>query len=508
MGPMTLETRMVWHRFISCVAVLLVVCGGGITANAAESAAQPNIVFILCDDLGYGDVGCYGATKVKTPNIDRLAAGGLRFTDGHCTAGTCTPSRFSVMTGRYAFRQTGTGILTGDARIILDPKSVTLPNLLQRGGYTTGVVGKWHLGLGDGAIDWNGEIKPGPREVGFGYSFIIPATGDRVPCVFIENGIVVGGDPSDPIVVSYRKKVGDEPTGREQPELLRVKPSYGHDSTIVGGISRIGWMSGGKAALWKDEDIADTLNQKAVAFIEGHKEKPFFLYFATHDIHVPRVPHPRHAGSSGCGVRGDVIQQLDGSVGVILTALERLKLVNNTLVIFSSDNGPVVDDGYADGAAKNLNGHVPAGPLRGGKSTVFEGGNRVPFIARWPGRIKPGVSDALVCQIDFLASFAVLTGIALPEDAGGDSLNILPAILGESPTGRDHLIVNDGGGGLAIRKGDWKLIARSGSRGGGVVLFNLAKDLGEKNNVAAENPERVTELAALLQKLRGAGHSR
>ena len=490
---------------------------------AAEPAAKPNIIIILSDDVGYGDTGCYGATKVKTPNLDRLAERGLRFTDAHASSATCTPSRYSLLTGEYAFRKKGTGVLPGDAALILDPGRVTVPTMLKQAGYATACVGKWHLGLGRGNLDWNGEIKPGPLEVGFDYAFIIPATGDRVPCVFVENQRVVGLDPQDPLQVGYGKPVGNEPTGAKNPELLKLKPSHGHDNTIVNGISRIGFMSGGKAARWKDEDIADVLTRKAVTFIEQNKDKPFFLYLATHDIHVPRVPHPRYAGTSQCGVRGDVIQQLDGCVGEVLATLERLKLAENTLVIFSSDNGPVVDDGYADGAAENLNGHKPAGPLRGGKYSIYEGGTRMPFVVHWPGKVKPGVSDALICQVDFLATFAALAGQSLPPEAGPDSFNVLPALLGEpGQKGRDHVVEHANG--LALRKGTWKLIpagpkqpwrkAEPGDQKPGAAgpaaaqLLNLAEDLGEAKNVAKEHPDIVNELTEQLQKIRDQGRSR
>jgi arylsulfatase A-like enzyme len=266
----------------------------------SQNADKPNIIVIYADDLGYGDVSCYGATRLKTPNIDRLASKGLRFTNAHCTSATSTPSRYSLLTGEYAWRRPGTGILPGDASAIILPDRYTMPSVLKSAGYTTAAVGKWHLGLGPkGGPDWNGTIKPGPEDIGFDYSFIIPATGDRVPCVFVENGHVAGLDPSDPIKVDYNQKIGDWPTGRENPELLKMHPSHGHDMTIVNGSSRIGFMTGGRSALWTDEDIADTITEKAVRFIERNKDRPFFLYFATHDIHVPRVPHPRFAGKSG-----------------------------------------------------------------------------------------------------------------------------------------------------------------------------------------------------------------
>jgi len=274
----------------------------------------------------------------------------LRFTDAHAAAATCTPSRYALLSGEYPWRKAGTGVLPGDAALIIAPGRTTLPSLLQKAGYATGAIGKWHLGLGDqGKLDWNGDIKPGPREIGFDYSFILPATGDRVPCVYVENGRVAGLDPKDPIQLSYDHKIGDEPTGKENPDQLKMHPSRGHDNTIVNGVSRIGWMSGGKAARWNDEDMADTLTKKAITFIEQQKDKPFFLYLSTHDIHVPRMPHPRFVGKTQLGPRGDVIEQVDATFGAVLDALDRLKLSDNTLVILSSDNGPVIDDGYKDG---------------------------------------------------------------------------------------------------------------------------------------------------------------
>jgi len=498
----------------------------GVSA-AAHAASKPNIIILYADDLGYGDVGCNGATAVHTPNIDRLAKEGLRFTDGHAAAATCTPSRYAILTGEYAWRKPGTNILPGDAALIIDPKRTTLPSMLKGAGYATCAIGKWHLGLGtkDAPVDWNGAIQPGPREIGFDYSFILPATGDRVPCVYVENGRVLNLDPKDPITVSYKQKVGNEPTGKENPDLLKMQFSHGHDNTIVNGISRIGWMSGGKAAIWNDQEMSDTLAKKAIGFIEQHKDQPFFMYFATHDIHVPRVPHPRFAGKTPLGPRGDVIDEVDDAFGQVVAALDRLKIADNTIVIVSSDNGPVVDDGYKDDAVQKLDGHKPAGPFRGGKYTSWEGGTREPFIVRWPGHIKPGVSNALVCQVDFLASFAALTGQPLPEDAAPDSMNVLPALLGESKTGRDILI--EQGGPLSVRQGLWKLIVaqkappkkpmavedhdrpvRDTGAGGGLQLFNLAEDIGEKKNLAEQQPDKVKELQDLLIKTRAAGRTR
>jgi arylsulfatase A-like enzyme len=482
----------------------MIACRGAWSEGAASTPSRPNIICIYADDLGYGDVGCYGATKVKTPHVDRLAAEGLRFTDAHAASATCTPSRYALLTGEYPWRRPGTSILSGTASLIIEPGRPTLASVLQESGYATAVVGKWHLGLGDGDLDWNGLIKPGPLEIGFDYCFLVPATGDRTPCVYVENHRVVGLDSADPIEVNYREKVGNDPTGKENPELLKMKLTHGHDYTIVNGISRIGWMSGGKSARWVDEDMADVLVAKATRFIEDHRGGPFFLYFATHDIHVPRVPHARFVGTSQCGTRGDVIHQFDWCVGQIIAALKRSKIAENTLVIVSSDNGPVLDDGYADGAVEDLNGHQPSGPLRGGKYSINEGGTRVPFIACWPERIKPGVSDALVCQIDLLASFAALAGQKLSADAGPDSFDVLPALLGESPVGRDHLVEHRRE--LAIRQGPWKLIpAKPDAK---AQLYNLADDLGETRDVAVENADRTKQLRNLLDRIREQGYSR
>lgn len=485
----------------------------GTTAGDAADSKTPNIVIIYADDLGYGDVGCYGAKCVATPNIDKLASQGLRFTDLHATSATCTPSRYALLTGEYPWRKKGTGILPGDARLIIEPGSVTLPSLMKQAGYTTGVVGKWHLGLGDGKVDWNGDIKPGPLEIGFDYSFLIPATGDRVPTVYVENHRVVGLDPHDPIEVSYSKPIGDEPTGREHPELLKQKLTHGHDATIVNGISRIGYMTGGKAARWVDEEMADVITGKAAEFIAKNKEQPFFLYFATHDIHVPRAPHQRFVGNSDCGVRGDVIAEFDWSVGEIMKTLDEQGLAANTLLIVTSDNGPIVDDGYDDGAWEALGDHDPSGPLRGNKYSTFEAGTTVPCVARWPRRIKAGTtSDALLCQIDFAASFAKLAGVEVPDGAAPDSKNMLPALLGESTDGRDLLV--EQGRGLALRQGRYKYIppAPNRKRGGSKArpfddagpeaeLYDVKTDVGEQQNLAALKPEIVKALDAALKRL-------
>jgi arylsulfatase A-like enzyme len=485
----------------------------------AAAPEKPNIVIIYCDDIGFGDLSCYGATKIHTPNLDQLAGEGLRFVNAHATASTCTPSRFSLLTGEYSFRNQGAHILDGDAPLLIPPGTPTLPALLKKAGYTTGVVGKWHLGLGAGDTDWNGAVKPGPLEIGFDYSFIIPTTPDRVPCVYVENHHVVGLDTNDPIEISYKHPVGNDPTGADHPELLRYPADKQHSGTIVDRISRIGWMSGGHAARWKDEDMAATLLRQAEQFVEQNRERPFFLYYAVHDVHAPRAPNDRFIGKSQCGIRGDMVLELDWCVGEFMAALRRLKLDENTLVIFSCDNGPLFLDGYEDGSLLAANGTTPAGPFRGGKYRIYEGGTRLPFITWWPGQIKPGVSDALISHVDLLASLAALAKVSLPKNAGPDSENMLSALLGRSPVGRQSLIEQSPNR-LAIVQADWKYIPPGPALRWGATLipgntagpadwtnaqlFNLSQDQGETNNLAEKYPERVQRLADLLQQNRAA----
>lgn len=507
-----MKTQSLVPRFLAAAFLLVL-------AFAGRAAERPNILFIIADDIGYGDLGSYGAKLVKTPVLDRLAAQGCRFTDAHSPASTCTPTRRAFLTGTYSWRQQpGSGIAPGDAPASITPGTPTVASLLKQAGYTTGVVGKWHLGLGgESGPDWNGELKPGPLEIGFDYAFLMPATGDRVPTVYVENHRVVGLDPADPIQVNYKVKVGTEPTGRENPELLKLKHTHGHDMTIVDGVGRIGWMTGGKAARWKDEDMADTFARKAVSFIERSKDAPFFLYLATHGIHVPRVPHPRFRGTSQAGIRGDAIHELDDTIGQVLDALDRLRLTEKTLVIFTSDNGGVNDDGYEDFGPPE---HAMNGALRGTKGTLYEGGHRVPFIARWPARIKAGTENsALLAHLDMPATFAALTGVALPADAAVDSFNVLPALLGESQTGRDHAIFHVGGmqGPFTLRHGTWKYI-QAGRTGYGKPsakappatpqLFQLADDLAEQRNLAARMPDKLKELADFMTRARDAGRTR
>ncbi|GEO07453.1 arylsulfatase [Adhaeribacter aerolatus] len=490
-------------------------------ARVTFAQQKPNIVIIYADDLGYGDVSSYGATKIKTPNIDKLATQGLRFTQAYATSATCTPSRFSMLTGKYAWRKQGTGIAPGDAALLIPTDITTLPGMLQKAGYKTAVVGKWHLGLGpQGGPDWNQEIKPGPLEIGFNYSFILPATGDRVPCVYMENRRIVDLDPADPIRVSYKEKIGNEPTGKENPELLKMKPSHGHDNTIVNGVSRIGYMTGGKKARWIDEEMADVITNRAINFIDKNKTGPFFLYFATQDIHVPRMPHSRFVGKSGMGARGDAILQLDWTVGEVLNALDKLNLAYKTIVLFSSDNGPVLDDGYDDKAVSKLGGHKPAGSLRGGKYSAFEASTRVPFLVRWPGTIKPGVSAALISQVDLFSSFAQLTGQTLGAQDAPDSFNVLNALLGKAKNGREYIVSQALNNTLSLVQNNWKYIEPSNGprlnkntntelgNNPEPQLYNLKEDISEARNVAKANPKVLQQMQATLKEVKEKNASR
>lgn len=477
------------------------------TLSLTGATPRPNIVYILADDVGYGDLSSYGSTRVQTPNIDSIGKNGVRFTDARSPSAVCTPTRYSLLTGQYAFRHApGAGILSGVAPLSIPKQRKTLPQLLQSAGYTTGVVGKWHLGLGEDVSDYNSVLEPGPQQVGFDSSFIIPATGDRVPCVYVENGRVVGYDKNDPIQVSYQKKVGTEPTGKENPELLKLKPVVGHIDTIVNGVSRIGFMTGGKKARWVDEDMADTLVGKAKEFIARNKRKPFFLYLATHDVHAPLLPNKRFDGRSQAGLRGDTLTELDWTVGEVIKALKEAGTLENTILVFTSDNGAAESDGYSD-PRENLNGHKVNGDLRGEKYSLYEGGHRVPFLLSWPkGTPKSQVSSALISQTDFMASLSQLLNLPLAKEDAPDSQPMAQAFFEGRNRGRTDLIYHRGGAQspLAYREGKYVLIPQ----GAKWELFDLQLDPGQKNNIADQNPGRVERMVAELQRLRAASNTR
>ena len=491
-------------------------------AFAQKSA--PNVLVIMTDDVGYGDFSCYGAQRVHTPNIDRLAARGIRFSDAHASASTSTPSRYGFLTGLYAFRRPGTDVAAGNAGMIIRPDQYTLADMFKQAGYSTAAIGKWHLGLGSHTAqqDWNGQLDMTPADIGFDYSCIMAATADRVPCVFIEEGKVKNYDPTAPIEVSYRKNFDGEPTGQSRPDLLQLQPSHGHDMSIVNGISRIGFMKGGGKALWKDENIADSIASYAINWIQkeqrptvNSQRKPFFLYLCTNDVHVPRWPHPRFRGKNAMGLRGEAILQLDWTVGSIISALEEMGIADNTLILLTSDNGPVLDDGYADQAEELAGNHRPGGPWRGGKYSAFEAGSAVPFIVSWPaGGVPRGKrSDALVSQIDAVRSLAAVAGISVPDSLAPDSHDSHLTWLGKSDADRPFILSMAYNRSVSIRTKHWKYIAPS--QGGPMVpwgpkietgfssqdqLYRIDRPENEQDNVASRHPEMVKHLHELLNK--------
>ena len=476
-----------------------------------EEIKNPNILLIYMDDLGYGDVSSYGVGTLYTPNIDRISENGIRFTNGYSTSATCTPSRYAILSGEYPWRNQRARILPGNAPLLFDLSKETLPSLLKKANYKTAIIGKWHLGLGDENLDWNQSISPGPNDIGFDYSFILASTNDRVPSVYLENNKVLNLNKKDPLKVSYTENFFGEPTGKENPQLLKLFPSHGHDMSIHNGISRIGFMKGGKSALYIDENMSDTILVKTKKFIELNKANPFFLFYSLHQPHVPRVPHPRFVGSSGMGPRGDAILEADWAIGQVLDKINELGLSENTMVVFSSDNGPVLDDGYKDEAEEKIGDHTPSGLLRSGKYSMFEGGTRVPFIISWPGKITPGVSDALVCQLDFMGSFSNLAGI---ENPSFDSQNTLNSFLGKSGKGRDQLVL-EASGKIFLRKGNWVMIPpyegpkivnqwvkNETANSQDFQLYNLSDDLEQLRNLASDYPEKVQEMIKSMKEIK------
>jgi len=508
-----MNTNYNFYGWLLISALLLFGCQNAQKKNNKAESQLPNIIIVYADDLGYGDVGAYGATTLKTPNIDKLAEGGIRFSDSHASSSTCTPSRYALLTGEYPWRNEEAKILPGSAPLIIDTAKITIPKMLKEKGYHTAVVGKWHLGLGVGNVDWNQRVSPGPNEVGFDYAFIMAATQDRTPTVYLENGNVGGLDQADPLFVNYEQNFEGEPTGIDNPELLKMKWHHGHNNSIHNGIPRIGFQKGGKSAMWVDEDMSDNFLVKAQDYIRKQKSNPFFLYYALQQPHVPRTPNPRFVGSSGMGPRGDVIVEADWCVGELMKTLEEEGLLENTLVIFSSDNGPVLNDGYYDDAVEKLGDHKPAGPLRGGKYSLYEAGTRLPFITFWKGKIQPAVSDALISHLDLLSSLAKLVG---SETRVPDSEELLDVLMGNSQNGRKEMIL-EATSRTALRKGDWVMIPPY--KGPAVQsqvnielgnssefqLYNVKDNIGQQKNLANENTEKLQEMISDFNRIRGEG---
>lgn len=491
----------------------LTLAAAGLAAGCSSadkpSDKQPNVIIILADDLGLGDISAYGATSLSTPNFDRIANGGLRFTNGYATSATSTPSRYAMLTGEYPWRL-NLSVLPGDAPLMIGSDSPTLGKMFGTAGYTTGAVGKWHLGLGAGNTDWNAPISPSLSDIGFDYSYIMAATNDRVPCVYVRNGVVDRLDPADPILVNYQTNFEGEPTGRDNPELLKMRASHGHNFSIINGVGRIGYMKGGTAARWVDEDMAEIFMDEALDFVEQNVDNPFFLYYGLHQPHVPRVPNEQFVGKSGLGPRGDAILEADWCVGKLLDKLAELGIADNTLIVFTSDNGAVLDDGYVDQAVE-LNGtHSPWGGMRGGKYSLLEGGTHVPMMVMWPSKVKPGVSPAIVSQLDYLASLASIVG---GDGNSVDSQNHADALLGISEIGRTSTVI-EAMGSLGIRSGDYIMIPphegpalmKEVNIETGISpeyqLYNIAKDPQQQNNIAADNPDKVIAMETELKAVR------
>ena len=482
-----------------------------ISCNKKETPTKPNIIIVYMDDLGYGDVSYNGASKLQTPNMDAMAMAGMRFNNGYATSATCTPSRYALLTGVYPWREKRAKILAGTAPLIIGTDQMTLPKMLKQEGYQTAIIGKWHLGLGNGNVNWNQLVSPGPNQVGFDYSYILAATQDRVPTVYIEDGKVVGLDPNDPIEVNYQKNFEGEPTGLENPELLTMNWHHGHNSSIVNGIPRIGFMKGGEAAKWSDIDMADHFLNGIQKYIKSHKGKPFFLYYPMQQPHVPRTPHPRFEGLSELGPRGDAIVEADWCLGELKKTLEAEGIIDNTLIIFSSDNGPVLNDGYYDDSDVKNGDHRPSGPLRGGKYSLFEAGTRVPFFTYWKGKIKPGVSDSMVSQLDLLSSLAQLVG---SEVRTADSLPLLELLMGQSDEGRDEMVI-EATSRTAFKRGDWVMIPPYEGpavndkvqielgNDSNFQLYNLTEDIEQQNNLAALKPDKLQEMLTAFEAIRG-----
>lgn len=506
------QTFLIMQKSLLSLFTLLPLCG-------VAQTEKPNVILLVADDLGYGDLSCYGATRVQTPAVDSLATSGIRFTNMHACASTSTPSRYAMLTGEYPFRRPGTDVAAGNAGMIIKPQRVTVADLMQRGGYATAAIGKWHLGLGSRTAEqnWNGEIDQTPADLGFDYHYIMAATADRVPCVYIENGRVADYDPSAPIEVSYRSNFPGEPTGRTHPELLtKLKPSHGHDQSIVNGISRIGFMKGGGKALWRDEDIADSILSHAVKFIDSHRRSPFFMYLCTNDVHVPRYPHERFRGKSPMGLRGEAILQFDWCVSQLMQALRERGLDKNTLILITSDNGPVLDDGYQDRAEELAGSHRPGGPLRGGKYGAYEAGAQVPFIAYWPQGIRGGkVSDALCSQIDIPTTLAALAGVTPAEGEVIDSENHLSTWTGKDEDARDFAVCMTSNRSLTLRTQHYKYIAPS--NGSPMItwgpkietgykavpqIFDLSKSSYEEHNIAPQRPKLLKRMQKMLGEIR------
>jgi arylsulfatase A-like enzyme len=493
------------RSFVKTAAATLALPRSLFAARSSES--KPNIVFILADDLGYGDLRCLNrASKVPTPNMDRLAAEGVRFTDAHAPAAVCTPTRYGILTGRYCWRtRLKSGVLgNGYARALIEPGRVTVASMLRKRGYHTGCVGKWHLGFNwastDGEpvttsehtnVDFSKPVTRGPADVGFDYSCIIPASLDMPPYCWVENQRVV--------------------------EFPTVKDP-GSERVWSGGKGF--WRAGPRSPSFEFNEVLPTIARKSVDYIAERAVagQPFFLYVPFASPHTPWVPNEPFRGKSAAGAYGDFVHETDWAVGQILDALDRHGLAANTLVIVTSDNGSHWPAEQIEAYDHRAN-HV----YRGQKADVWDGGHRVPFIARWPGHTPPGTTcDDTICLTDLVATCAMIVGQELSDDVAEDSASLVPHLLGKKVKPIHEAVINHSMRGVfAIRQGRWKLILGRGS--GGFTpphtvkpeegeapgqLYDLAEDAGETNNVYLDHPDVVQRLTALLKKYQRQGHSR
>lgn len=480
----------VCRRFL--LVFLLAACG----ARAAGAAdVRPNIIVMLADDMGYGDPHCYNsASKIPTPNMDRLAAEGQRFTDAHTPAAVCTPTRYGFLTGRYSWRTRLKNMVLWSEyeEPLIEPTRETVARVLQRSGYRTGAVGKWHLGLnfakpgggfvrgkaghlngagGTREVDFTQPVQGGPLALGFDTSFLLPGGINLEPHLWLADDRVIG-----------------------QPNVWRAKAAPTQPGTSGLEVHE-GWMTEG----WSDEAVGPTLTAKAEAFIAASAamKKPFFLYFASQAPHRNCTPPDFARGKSQAGVRGDMVYEFDWSVGRVLAKLDELGIAKNTLVIVTSDNGAVPKSDEGDDF-----GHKSNGDLRGSKGGLFEGGHRVPFLVRWPGHAPAGRTNAsLVVLTDLMATFAELAAAKLSPGAGPDSFSVLPALRGTAmdTTARPAIALHSGAGQFAVRRGPWKLIFDAKEKP--VQLFNLERDPHEATNLLATEAARVGELQAELARI-------
>ncbi len=483
-------------QILALVTLAAFTCG-----NSFAVEPKPNIIVILSDDYGWGSAACFGAKDLKTPNLDRLAREGRRFTHAYAPGSVCSPTRYGLMTGRYYWRTSVKDgeVLPGNAPLHIEPTRLTLASLCKSHGYTTGAFGKWHLGLqaGPGKTDWNNPLAPGPLAVGFDYFYGLAANPWNGPHTFIENEKLLGRIPGQLVAITGQ---------REEATTTGILKPYEVDH------------------------IMETLTAKVTGWLEENRNKPFFLYFAPNAVHEPVAPNPKFNGSP-YGKYGDFIHELDWSVGQVLDTLDRLKLADNTLLIFTSDNGGVVNRGNANASKAMDAGLAINGPLKGGKHSEWEGGFREPFLVRWPGKVPANtVSEQVICLTDMLATLAHVLNAPLSNGNAEDSFDVLRAFT-EAKTGppvRNHVILQAADATYDIRAGDWKLIervdapkfeprnrnaeAKAAKKKKNAPqhdeLFNLTADPAETKDVSAENKELVAKLRKLLADARDRGFTR